>query len=120
MAVVCLAGDAMKIPDQGPFKMELLRNRPDCVDACAAWSFGRWGGQKQGESFDAARSFFHSTLNKDTLPLTRIIINTDTAQPVAMGGLWIHDGALSGSPPPPGSRLCLFYIVIDPRALADG
>ena len=37
----------MKMDD---FKMEYLADRPDCLQACAAWAYGRWGVQKKGKN----------------------------------------------------------------------
>lgn len=28
------------------FRIEYLADRPDCLQACAAWAYGRWGCSK--------------------------------------------------------------------------
>ncbi len=79
----------MKMDD---FKIEYLADRPDCLQACAAWAYGRWGVQKKDGSLERAISIFEGGMQKDTIPLTLVAINLATDLPVAMGSLWIKDG----------------------------
>ena len=74
------------------FKIDYLSNRPDCLHACAAWAYGRWGVQKKDGSLERAISIFKKGMQKDELPLTLIAINLETDLPVAMGSLWEKDG----------------------------
>lgn len=74
------------------FKIDYLANRPDCLHACAAWAYGRWGVQKKDGSLDQAISVFKQGMQKDRLPFTLIVINLETNLPVAMGSLWEKDG----------------------------
>ena len=74
------------------FKIEYLADRPDCLQACAAWAYGRWGVQKKDGSLERAISIFEEGMQKDTIPLTLVAINLATDLPVAMGSLWIKDG----------------------------
>ena len=74
------------------FKIYYLANRPDCLHACAAWAYGRWGVQKTDGSLERAISVFKKGMQKDKLPLTLIVINLETGLPVAMGSLWEKDG----------------------------
>lgn len=74
------------------FKIDYLANRPDCLQACAAWAYGRWGVQKKDGSLDQAISVFKKGMQKDKLPLTLIVINLETDLPVAMGSLCDRDG----------------------------
>jgi len=74
------------------FKIDYLANRPDCLHACAAWAYGRWGVQKTDGSLEQAISVFKKGMQKDKLPLTLIVINLETGLPVAMGSLWEKDG----------------------------
>ena len=74
------------------FKIEYLADRPDCLQACAAWAYGRWGVQKKDRSLERAISIFEEGMQKDTIPLTLVAINLATDLPVAMGSLWIKDG----------------------------
>ncbi len=76
----------------GNFKIEHLANRPDCIQACAAWAYGRWGVQKKEGSLDRAIRVFEKGAQKDNIPLTLIAINVETDLPVAMGSLWKTDG----------------------------
>ena len=52
------------------FKIDYLANRPDCLHACAAWAYGRWGVQKKDGSLDRAISVFKQGMQKDMLPFT--------------------------------------------------
>ncbi len=74
------------------FKIDYLANRPDCLYACAAWAYGRWGVQKKDGSLDRSISVFKKGMQKDKIPLTLIVINLETDLPVAMGSLWERDG----------------------------
>lgn len=74
------------------FKIEYLADRPDCLQACAAWAYGRWGVQKKDGSLERAISIFEEGMQKDTIPLTLVAINLATDLLVAMGSLWIKDG----------------------------
>jgi len=74
------------------FDIVYLADRPDCVDACAAWSYGRWGVQKPDSSFERVRDYFAQCCQKDDLPLTLLAINRDTNLPVGMVSLWPQDG----------------------------
>ena len=71
----------------GNFKIDYLANIPDCLPACSAWEYGRWGVQKKGESLDKAISRFKKSMQMHKLPLTLIAINLKTGLPVAMGSL---------------------------------
>ena len=50
------------------FTIDYLANRPDCLHACAAWAYGRWGVQKKDGSLDRAISMFKKGMQKDKLP----------------------------------------------------
>ncbi|MBC04833.1 GNAT family N-acetyltransferase [Thalassospira sp.] len=69
-----------------------LADRPDCVDACAAWAYGRWGVQKPNSSLENARAYFAQCRQKDALPLTLLAINRETGLPIGMASLWPQDG----------------------------
>ncbi|HBS24570.1 MULTISPECIES: GNAT family N-acetyltransferase [Thalassospira] len=69
-----------------------LADRPDCVDACAAWAYGRWGVQKTKSSLENARAYFAQCSQKDGLPMTLLAINRDTNLPIGMISLWPQDG----------------------------
>ena len=74
------------------FKIDYLAHRPECVHACAAWAYGRWGVQKKDGSLDKALRIFKQSMHQDNLPLTLVMINQETHLPVAMGSLWEDDG----------------------------
>ncbi len=74
------------------FKIEYLANRPDCVSACAAWDYGRWGVQKSNTSLENTIDRFTKSTNTGQIPLTLVMINTETDCPVAMGSLCEKDG----------------------------
>ena len=69
-----------------------LADRPDCVDACAAWAYGRWGVQMPDSSLERTQDYFAQCCQKDDLPLTLLAINRDTNLPVGMVSLWPQDG----------------------------
>jgi len=75
-----------------PYDVVYLADRPDCVDACAAWAYGRWGVQKPDSSLEKARAYFAQCCQKDDLPLTLLAINQDTNLPIGMISLWPRDG----------------------------
>jgi len=74
------------------FTIHYLADRPDCVQACAAWAYGRWGVQQQNTSLDFALHVFEQGAQKGRIPLTVVMINQATYLPVAMGSLWESDG----------------------------
>ncbi|WP_168173393.1 MULTISPECIES: GNAT family N-acetyltransferase [unclassified Thalassospira] len=74
------------------FDIVYLADRPDCVDACAAWSFGRWGVQKPDSKLENVRAYFAQCSQKDDLPLTLLAINRETGLPIGMASLWPQDG----------------------------
>jgi hypothetical protein len=57
----------MKMDD---FKIEYLADRSDCLQACAAWAYGRWGVQKKDGSLERAISIF-----KVGTPLYIVLVN---------------------------------------------
>nr|WP_254869817.1 GNAT family N-acetyltransferase [Thalassospira sp. HF15] len=69
-----------------------MADRPDCVDACAAWAYGRWGVQKPDSSLERVRGYFAQCCQKDDLPLTLLAINQETGLPIGMASLWPQDG----------------------------
>ncbi len=74
------------------FGIRYLAEHPDCIQACAAWAYGRWGVQKKEASLERALSIFQEGAQIETLPLTVIALNPDNELPVAMGSLWVSDG----------------------------
>lgn len=74
------------------FKVEYLADRPDCIQACAAWAYGRWGVQQNAASLDRALEVFSQGAQKNAIPLTLVTINLESDLPVAMASLWERDG----------------------------
>lgn len=74
------------------FNLQYLADRPECIQACAAWAFGRWGVQQQKGSLEFALQIFEQGAQKGRIPLTVVMINQATDLPVAMGSLWESDG----------------------------
>lgn len=74
------------------FTIHYLADRPDCVQACAAWAYGRWGVQRKSGSLNFALHVFEQGAQKGRIPLTVVMINQATDLPVAMGSLWESDG----------------------------
>ncbi|MDP2699305.1 GNAT family N-acetyltransferase [Thalassospira sp.] len=74
------------------FDIVYLADRPDCVDACAAWAYGRWGVQKPDSSLAKVQEYFATCAQKDALPLTFLAINRETRLPIGMASLWPQDG----------------------------
>lgn len=80
-------------PNVHPFKIDYLANRPDCIEACAAWDYGCWGVQQAGETLEANLQLYRESRHRDAIPLTLIATHLETNRPVAMGSLWDSDGA---------------------------
>ena len=76
------------------FRIEYLADYPEHVQACAAWTFGRWGVQKKDGSLERALKTFQDGAQKDALPLTLIALNEKNEMPVAMISLWEKDGTI--------------------------
>lgn len=74
------------------FRIENLAHRPDCIQACAAWAYGRWGVQRAHSSLEQSIAEFTKSAQEGQLPLTMIAVNTATDRPVAMGSLQETDG----------------------------
>lgn len=74
------------------FDIVYLADRPDCIDACAAWAYGRWGVQKADSSLAKVQEYFAICAQKEALPLTLLAINRDAGLPIGMASLWPHDG----------------------------
>jgi len=74
------------------FEIKYLADCPQHFKACAAWLYGRWGVQAGSGSLERAFEIFQNGSQKDNLPLTLVVINTETNLPVAMGSLWEKDG----------------------------
>ena len=74
------------------FEIKYLAEKPECIQACAAWAYGRWGVQKKNGSLERALNIFKTGAQTDQIPLTLITINLETDLPVAMGSLWETDG----------------------------
>ena len=72
-------------------KLEYLADYPEFVEACAAWSYGRWGVQNKDASLDLSLERFGQGAQKEGIPLTILAINEDTGLPVAMGSIWESD-----------------------------
>ncbi len=72
--------------------IEYLSYNKHCIQACAAWAYGRWGVQKKEASLERALTVFQEGAQVDQLPLTVIALNPETNLPVAMGSLWESDG----------------------------
>jgi GNAT superfamily N-acetyltransferase len=69
-----------------------LSARPQHVEACAAWAYGRWGVQRAEGSFGRALALFRAAAEgPGPLPLT-LIAEDGRGLPVGMGSLWAQDG----------------------------
>ncbi|NCC03400.1 MAG: GNAT family N-acetyltransferase [Proteobacteria bacterium] len=69
------------------FELHYLADKPEWIEACAAWSFGRWGVQRENGSWARSLARFQEAAQKDALPLTIIALNTENGRPVAMASL---------------------------------
>lgn len=74
------------------FDIFYLAEKPECISACAAWAYGRWGVQRQNSSLDRALQKFSDGAQKEALPLTIISIDKKLGTPIGMGSLWENDG----------------------------
>ena len=72
--------------------IEYLADRPDCIEACASWAYGRWGVQKTESNLTKALDIFERGANKNKIPLTLVVINQKNNLPIAMGSIWPTDG----------------------------
>jgi N-acetylglutamate synthase-like GNAT family acetyltransferase len=69
------------------FELFYLADKPEWIEACAAWSFGRWGVQRENGSWARSLARFQEAAQKDALPLTIIALNKESGRPVAMASL---------------------------------
>lgn len=74
------------------YRIAYLVDHPEHIDACAAWSYGRWGATVPGASFSRAKDRFTAGAQENDTPLTIIAIDTKTNCPIAMGSIWDKDG----------------------------
>ncbi len=74
------------------FEIKYLADIPQHIQACAAWSFGRWGVQRKGANLENNLRIFKSSAQKNQIPLTLVAINKKTKLPIGMGSLWDQDG----------------------------
>lgn len=74
------------------FELCSLADRPEFLNACAAWAYGRWGVQKPDGSLERSLKYFGNTLNPEVMSITIVAINKQNGLPIAMGSLWEQDG----------------------------
>lgn len=74
------------------FGIHYLADKPQYIQTCAAWSYGRWGVQNPNSSLEKAISGFTDCAQKNNVPFTLIATRTDNDLPVAMGSIWEQDG----------------------------
>jgi GNAT superfamily N-acetyltransferase len=74
------------------FEIHFLADKPQHIEACAAWSYGRWGVQNPNSSLQKAIEYFSKCAQKEVIPITLIATRIDGDLPVAMGSVWEQDG----------------------------
>lgn len=74
------------------FEIHYLSDKPQFIEACAAWAYERWGVQKIDSSLNRALERFNAGAQKEKLPLTFVAIEKNKDLPVGMGSLWENDG----------------------------
>lgn len=74
------------------FEIHYLADKPEHIEACAAWIYGRWGVQNPAGSFSRALDRMEAGAQKEKLPLAIVATHKKTGLPVAMANLWTQDG----------------------------
>lgn len=49
------------------FEIKYLAEKPECIQACAAWAYGRWGVQKKNGSLERALNIFKTGAQTDQI-----------------------------------------------------
>jgi predicted N-acetyltransferase YhbS len=75
------------------YTLHALSGRPQHVEACAAWAYGRWGVQRPEGSLARALALFRAAAEGGgALPLTWVA-EDGRGLPIGMGSLWARDGS---------------------------